>query len=240
MERIEEFVDDRQKAWCIHCSASLRNVSTNEDHVPTKSLLNKPRPHNLPVVTICCTCNSGFSRDEQYTVAFLSCVLAGSTDPHKQVYSSASRALTKSAGLRALIDASRIDYQTSAGDTQTVWRPDMARIGRVVLKNARGHAYFENGEPMLDEPALVWAKPLQSLTAAERDAFKGLNQEGALAAWPEVGSRMLNRVLTGEDLMGGWVVVQEGAYRYAVEQADGLRVRSIIGEYLATEVLWQD
>ena len=94
MERIEEFVDDRQKAWCIHCLASLRNVSTNEDHVPTKSLLNKPRPHNLPVVTICRTCNSGFSRDEQYTVALLRCVLAGSTDPHKQVYSSAGRALT--------------------------------------------------------------------------------------------------------------------------------------------------
>ena len=240
MKKVEEFVDDRQKAWCIHCSASLSNVATNEDHVPTKSLLQKPRPHNLPVVTICRTCNNGFSRDEQYTMAFLSCVLSGSTDPHDQVNSSAARALAESAGLRALIDASRTEHQTLAGGTQIMWRPDTARIDRVVLKNARGHAYFEYGEPMLDEPAHVWAIPLQCISAAERNAYESLNHECALAALPEVGSRMLTRVLTGEDLVAGWVVVQEGAYRYAVEQTDGLRVRSVIGEYLATEVQWQD
>lgn len=45
MEEIYEFSDDRQKTWCIHCSRGLAGLETNEDHVPTKSLLAKPRPH---------------------------------------------------------------------------------------------------------------------------------------------------------------------------------------------------
>lgn len=239
MERIEEFIDERQKSWCIHCTRSLAGMETNEDHVPTKSLLAKPRPHNLPVVTICRECNNGFSRDEQYVVTFLSCVLCGSTDPKKQRSSSAARALAGSDALRAMIERVKTEYQTLGGETRIVWKPDMERINRVILKNARGHAYFEYGEPMLESPVHVWAYPLEALTDGERADFDGLGSAGELAAWPEVGSRMMTRVLTGDDLDGDWVVVQEGAYRYAVEQVGGLRVRSVLAEYLATEVQWE-
>jgi hypothetical protein len=45
---------------------------------------------------------------------------------------------------------------------------------------------------------------------------------------------MLTRVLTGEDMAGEWVVVQQGTYRYSVHQEGGLRVRSVLSEYLAT------
>ena len=44
---------------------------------------------------------------------------------------------------------------------------------------------------------------------------------------------------TGLDLYSGWVTVQDGTYRYAVDDTEGLRVRSIMWEYLATEVLWE-
>jgi hypothetical protein len=50
---IEEFVDERQGTWCIHCARPLVGLETNEDHVPSKSLLTKPRPHHPPIVTIC-------------------------------------------------------------------------------------------------------------------------------------------------------------------------------------------
>ena len=56
--------------------------------------------------------------------------------------------------------------------------------------------------------------------------------------WPEVGSRMMTRLLTGKDLAGGWVVVQNGVYRYAVMDAGPMLVRMILGEYLAAEVRW--
>jgi hypothetical protein len=67
-ERVEEFVDERQKSWCIHCTRWLDDLQATEDHVPTRGFLAKPRPHHLPVVTICRDCNNGFSRDEQYAV----------------------------------------------------------------------------------------------------------------------------------------------------------------------------
>jgi hypothetical protein len=239
MEKIEEFVDQRQKSWCIHCARPLIGLETNEDHVPSKGLLAKPRPHHLPVVIICKQCNTSFSLDEQYVVTFLSCVLAGCTEPEKQRNASATRALTDSPALRARIERSRTEYVTLGGETRVLWKPDSERIERVVLKNARGHAYFEYGEPMLDAPAHVRAIPLESLTAMERQSFEGLSEEGGFAAWPEVGSRMLTRVLTGEDMAGEWVVVQEGTYRYSVHQEGGLRVRSVLSEYLATEVQWE-
>ncbi|MCW2359804.1 MULTISPECIES: HNH endonuclease [Bradyrhizobium] len=239
MQKIEEFVDERQMTWCIHCTRPLAGLETNEDHVPSKSLLAKPRPHHLPIVTICRECNTGFSLDEQYAVTFLSCVLAGSTDPEKQPNASAARALADSAALRARIESSRTEYATQGGDTRIVWKPDMDRMERVVLKNARGHAYFEYGEPMLEAPTHVRLLPLEGMTATERDNFEGLGQVESLAPWPEVGSRMMTRLATGEDMAGQWVVVQEGIYRYSVQQAGGLRVRSVLSEYLATEVQWE-
>jgi hypothetical protein len=239
MQKIDEFNDERQRSWCIHCARSLAGLETNQDHVPSKTFLRKPRPHHLPVVTICKDCNTGFSLHEQYAVTFLSCVLAGSTAPEKQPNASAARALADSAALRARIEQSRTEYLTLGGQTRIVWKPDMDRIQQVVLKNARGHAYFEFGEPMLDTPTHVWANPLESMTVTERQDFEGLDDRGDFAPWPEVGSRMMTRLATGDDLTGQWVVVHDGIYRYSVQQDGGLRVRSVLSEYLATEVQWE-
>jgi hypothetical protein len=239
MQRTEEFVDDRQKSWCIHCARSLAGLDTNDDHVPSKSLLSKPRPHHLPVVTICKECNTNFSLDEQYAVTFLSCVLSGSSAPEQQSNASATRALTASPGLRAQIELSRTEYTTVGGEKRTLWKPDAERINRVVVKNARGHAYFECGEPMLDAPVHVWAIPLESMSSEQRSEFEGAGEDPGLAVWPEVGSRMMSRLVTGADMLDGWVIVQPHIYRYSVDESGGLRVRMVLWEYLATEVLWE-
>lgn len=140
----------------------------------------------------------------------------------------------------ARIEQSRTEYVTMGGETRSVWQPEMDRIQQVVLKNARGHAYFEYGEPMLDPPAHMWVLPLEAISRAERQEFKGLHREGSLAIWPEVGSRMMTRLATGDDMSGSWITVQGGVYRYSVQAADGgLQVRSVLCEYLATEVQWE-
>lgn len=241
MERIEEFVDERQGTWCIHCTRSLHGLETNEDHVPTKGFLNKPRPHHLPVVRICRECNSSFSLDEQYAVVFLSCVISGSTDPLRQKLRSASRGLAESPALRERIERSRREFETLGGATRQIWEPDVERFERVILKNARGHVYFELGEPMLEEHSAIWMKPIEFMADAERDGFNGLPVEGAFGGWPEVGSRMMTRLVEGTDMSGGWVVVHAGAYRYRVMQdTGGVTVQSVIHEYLATEVRWTE
>jgi hypothetical protein len=74
----------------------------------------------------------------------------------------------------------------------------------------------------------------------ERQEFESLSDGGGLVPWPEVGSRMMTRLPTGEDTAGQWIIVQKGVYRYSVQQAGGLRVRAVLSEYLAAEVQWDE
>ena len=174
MYQINEFVDERQKAWCIQCRAGIGEVDTSRDHVPSKALLRKPYPDNLPVVNICVECNNGFSEDEEYLHLFLQCAL------------------------------------------------------------------FEYGEPMLGEPTRVWTLPLTAMSVSERDDFEYDGVVEELARSPEVGSRMMVRVFTGQDMRDGWVIVQDGVYRFRVQERSGIVVRSALCEYVATEVHWSD
>ena len=238
VDEIEEFSDDRLKAWCVHCGAGIADADTNWDHVPSKSLLDRPLPAHVPQVEICRTCNSGFSLDEEYFVAFLSCVLAGSTDSEAQANPKVRRALERNPALLARIESSRLVSSATGVEDALIWQPETERIHRVVLKNARGHAFFEFGEPMLEEPDHVWAMPLVSMSTQQRVAFESVSAGGVIAGWAEVGSRMMTRQITGQDMDGGWVIAQPDVYRYAVFQNGTITVRSVIREYLATEAFW--
>ncbi len=230
MEKIDDFSDERHKAWCIHCGVALRDANTNRDHAPTKSLLDKPLPHHVPQVPVCSACNNGFSKDEAYLVSFFSCVLTGSTDPEKQVIPAASRLLTDNPGLRARLDQAR----SADANDKTTWTPETERLERIIVKNARGHAFFELGEPMRDDPVGVASVPLTAMSPDLRRNFEKVHWE----VWPEVGSRLMSRLVTGEDIVGGWIVIQPGIYRYAVLQDDGIVVRSVIRDQIATETRW--
>jgi hypothetical protein len=237
MEQINEFFDERQKAWCVHCGGWIAEFKTNRDHVPSKSFLRKPLPKNLPVVEICKACNEAFSLDEEYVITFLESVLAGSTDPGCHNNPNVARGLKRNKKLRASIETSRTEYVTRGGETRSVWKPETDRIDRIIVKNARGHAFFEYGEPMLSEPESVWTKPLEFLSSEERAEFENIELG---SGWAEVGSRMMTRQISGQDLSGPWVVVQDGVYRYSVAQQGLILVRSVLFEYLATEVYWRE
>lgn len=234
MDQIKEFVDERHKSWCVHCATDLHRVASNRDHVPSRSLLREPHPKNLPTIEVCKSCNEGFSGDEEYFAAFIGCVLSGSTDPDRQDDPLVGRILRRSPKLRQRIQGNRHESSTLFGDGRVMWLPELQRIQRVVLKNARGHAHYEYGEPMIEQPARVWFAPLQSLSDEGRSQFEDVQRD----TWPEVGSRMLTRVVRGQNLWDGWVVVQDCVYRYAVVPDGRLVVRSVIREYLVTEVLW--
>ena len=234
MQNIDDFSDERQKSWCIHCAASIRSAKTNWDHVPTKGLLNRPLPPHLPQIEVCKQCNSSFSLDEEYFVTFLSCVLSGSAVPADQLDPRIQRALTRNPKLAARLNAAKHTSTEGDGKEKITWQPEYQRIQRIVLKNARGHAFFEFGEPMLQDPDHVWALPLTSLASSQRSEFEDV----AASIWPEAGSRMMTRIAEGVDLNEGWVIVQDDVYRYAVVQKNGLLVRSVIRNYLATEVCW--
>lgn len=237
MDQIEEFGDERQKSWCIHCGEWLGTVDINRDHVPSRNLLLKPYPKNLPIVQVCKPCNESFSLDEEYFTTFLSCVLSGTTDPEDQQNPRAGRALKRRTKLKMRIEHAKKEEKSLDGETRTVWNPEVERMNRVILKNARGHAFYEYSEPMLAKPESVWAIPLESLTSDERAEFENIDSGGFC---PEVGSRMMTRVITGQDLSGDWVIVQDGVYKYSVVQQGVILVRSVLFEYLATQVYWSD
>jgi hypothetical protein len=57
MRQIKTFSDKRHEAFCVYCG----NAPDTDDHVPSKVLLDKPYPDQLPVVNACRSCNQGFS-----------------------------------------------------------------------------------------------------------------------------------------------------------------------------------
>lgn len=205
--------------------------------MPSRCLLREPYPTNLPVIPVCKACNEGFSLDEEYFAAFLGCVLTGSADPDQQDNLRVQVILRRSPDLRARIEGWRATSQPLFGDTRIAWTPELERVNRVIVKNARGHAFFEYGEPLFDEPEHVRSAPLEFLTSEQRASFESAELGNA---WPEVGSRMMTRMTTGQDLRNGWIVIQEGIYRYALSQQRGVLVRTVIHEYLATEVHWPE
>ena len=235
MDHIEDFSDQRHKSWCIQCGTGISDLRTNEDHVPSKSLLEKPYPPELPTVRICTDCNTSFSRDEEYFAAFLGAVLSGSTDPESQKTSTAARIFRRNNALRKRIDAQRQDYTTVFGTQETVWNPETDRVRNVIVKNARGHVYYELGQPAFGEPSSVGIRPLEMLSQDDLSGFLAIDHGDG---WPEVGSRMMTRLMTGQDMEDGWIVVQDGIYRFAAVEDDRFLVRIIIQEYLAAEVFW--
>ena len=137
-------------------------------------------------------------------------------------------------GLRERIAHARREQVSNTGEPEILWEPEIERVHRVILKNARGHLLYELGEAMVASPSQIWCHPIGLVTADERDSF-GRSPLGL--AWPEVGSRMMQRVAGLSPLPSGWVEVQSGVYRYAVGEGPSV-VRTVIREYLATEVIW--
>ena len=250
MRQIQDLSDERQRGWCPHCGVALKEHNRSRDHVPTRGLLSRPYPPNLPVVHICGQCNAGFSVDEAYLIAFLGAVMSGSTNVDAGTCRSAAKLLRDNDELRRRIADSEQTQIRYAPE----WKPEPNRVKRVMMKNARGHWLYEVGESVTEDPHTVWAQPLDQLPDAVRSVFEPSSpiDEGTL--WPEVGSRAMQRLLerfspwdadsiagTELALQGMWVEVQPETYRYScVTEPDRRIVRMVLYEYLVAEVVWAD
>ena len=205
--------------------------------------MNSPYPENLPWWKCAGNVTPGFSSDEEYLIAFLGSVLSGSTRPDQVRFPAASGILTHSPRLGNRIDRSRTVQGNLWGDVEVLWEPELDRVRRVLVKNARGHVLYELGEPMLEQPSHVSVCPIQAMTAHQVDQFENVPYG---SGWPEVGSRMMRKAFiihspgdAQEAYFDGWQDVQGSVYRYAVTQGpSGILVRMVLREYLACEVGW--
>lgn len=227
MKQIRPFTDSRLVGQCCYCGAP----SDTKDHVPSKILLNKPYPENLPVVGCCNKCNQAFSKDELYLACLIECVVHGTTEIDKLSRQSIKDALTKNNKLHNHISG----LKEANGET-TAFRFDEGRVKNVIMKLAKGHVNFENGERPYDEPVSCIVKPLPLVSQKQSEAFFSGEE---LAMWPEAGSRAMIRFIQEGHQKFEWVIVEEGQYSYQFHHtASGSVIKIVIQNYLLAEVRW--
>ena len=104
MKAIGKFSDERLDDFCAYCGEH----PDTRDHVPSKIILDKPFPENLPVVPACQSCNQSFSLDEEYFGCVLECIINGTTEPSKLKRSKISKILTRKEKLKNRLENSKI------------------------------------------------------------------------------------------------------------------------------------
>ena len=241
MDQLRDLADSRLLSGCIYCGGHAET----RDHVPSRCLLERPYPENLPVVASCARCNQGFSKDEEYLVCLIESALCGSPDPDKIRRPTVANILRNSPTLRA-----RLESAKSESDGHIRFATESERIMNIMLKLARGHAAFELSQPCRSEPDHFWCGLMSALSDDQNDAF---NEPHVQNLFGEVGSRGLQRAFvtqvtlqsaSGERsvlplLINDWVDVQENLYRYlAIDDAGGIVIRIVVAEYLGCEVAW--
>lgn len=226
-------IDERLKDdhnICIYCG---QKADTRE-HVPSKVFLDDPLPKFLPTLPACSTCNNSFSLDEMYLACLLECVIKGTTNPTKLSRIKIAHRLKANSSLRAMISNS-----VKTVDGQLVWYPDQHRVDKIVEKLARGHISYELHN-CFDRIGSVVTKPLITMSKEELAFFEDENTF-PIAPWPEINSRAFMR-LAGKSpdssiQNGRWIIVQEGRYRYFVEETGEVRI--VISDYLACTAYWE-
>lgn len=242
MEQLKNYADDRLIVGCIYCGGQ----EETREHIPSRVFLDAPFPENLPVVRACRECNNGFSSDEEYLACFVEAVIVGSVDPESIGRPSVANILRRAPALRARIEAAK-----TCSNGQIQFLPEYARVRNIVTKLARGHAAFELSQPCKDDPISVWWRPLALMNEEQLEEFESYY---VIEAYGEIGSRGMQRLLvaqftflseSGNPEMAGmvindWVEVQDGRYRYhAIDYGDSVRIKLVISEYLACEVIWE-
>jgi len=242
MDQLNHFADGRLLVGCIYCGG----VEETRDHAPSRVFLDEPFPDNLPVVPACFECNNRLSLDEEYVACLVESAIAGSTDPDQVRRPCVADILRRSPALAARIASAR----HTSGDLVR-FDVEHQRVRNVILKLARAHAAFDLSLPLRQDPQIAKWRPLHLMTGEERDSYEAAHVVGLFG---EVGSRGMQRLMvtqvtlqtsTGESkaidyIINDWVEVQENRYRYhAIDDDDEVRVKIVIGEYLACDVAWR-
>jgi len=231
MRQIKTFSDNRLDTQCAYCG----EFPDTRDHVPSKILLEKPFPENLPVVPSCLNCNNGFSLDEEYFACLIECVICGTTELDKLSRESIRKILGHKNKLKIRLDKALVN------DNRNIhFKIETERVENVLLKLAYGHAKFENSETQFSKPENIWFKPLDLMDETEREYYFSVTE---LKKAPEIGSRaMQNLYLTESGIpTDNWNIVQDEIYIYSVTNTiNNLKVRIIIWNYLACEIIWNN
>jgi hypothetical protein len=230
MDPRQLFIDERLVGFCSYCGS----IPNTRDHVPSRILLDSPFPSNLPIVEACKECNKSFAKDEEYLACFLECVLRGTTKPESLQRPKIQKILQRRPSLRNRIDNSRIEDKVG----NIYWSIEADRARNIVLKLARGHLAFELNAYHFEQPEIFELEPFVLMSDESFDKF-GSSHESKTTFYPEIGSRAFVMMWKPPFFdWRDWRTVQEGRYRYRIDQIDGDCVQIVLSEYLACRVVW--
>lgn len=242
MQYLSDLADDRLIDGCIYCGGK----PDTREHVPSRILLNKPFPENLPVMPACADCNQSYSMDEEYVACVIGCMMSGTTMPNEIKDERVSKTLNRKPNLRAAIENSK-----SETDSVRVYRFDEKRLLNVLIKLAKGHSAFELGHLERKAPDHYWWDFKKNFSKEEWESFDIAEVTNLLG---EIGSRNFQRMYvveapfinsvgeseTTQLIINDWVDVQEDVYRYqTIDNEDGVTIRIIIREFIAFEAFWR-
>ena len=155
---------------CAYCD---QEKELTKDHVPPKSLLDKPLPDNLWVVPACLDCNTGFKSDDEYTRAVLARDMRANWNNAAQVnLPLIARSLVRpeaqgfAGHLRSQSTVMRV--VTPSGAPIEVLALDRRRVNNTGLHILRG-LYFREFGRALPESAKVRLESKAGLTAKDSD-----------------------------------------------------------------------
>ena len=211
---------------CIYCG----NPADTREHAPSKIFLDEPFPSGLSTVPACSSCNNGYSKDEAYLACFMECVITGTTDYSSFKRQKIAKHLKRSPKLKNAISESSF----TDSDGNLVWRPDIKRVNNVLKKLAVGHSKYELSYPF-EGNADISTHPFILMTNEQRSEFEDMP---CCSLWPEINSRAFLRILgklpNSLSCENGWVIVQDGQYRYQVVEPNLVKI--VISEYLGCMV----
>lgn len=224
MKHYNDFSDSRHNNGCIFCSKQ----PDSREHIPARTFLNKPYPANLHVLPVCKTCNNKLSLDEEY-VSFLVCYLKNLESSNLDEYLDR---FTHVDELETRILRGLKSDETDKDSIATI-SLETERIKNVLNKYAFAHFCFERGEHPDGEATHVNFAFLNQMSDEQINLFNKISCGGI---WPEVGSRLLQRIAANGD---SWMVVQDGEYRYYVSPNEPY-VRIAIKEFLFAEIIFNE
>jgi len=221
------FADERWLGFCAFCGGA----PDTRDHVPPRIFLDRPHPEDPPrVVGACLRCNSGASRDEEYVACLIEVAARGSVDSSKLKREKVIRTLERRPAI-----AARLAPSLTTGKF-IIQRGDHLRIMSVLSKIGRALWAFETAEKAITDIPVIRYAPIGQLAPSDIQLFHELHGENI---FPEVGSRMMMRLLLNEsgEAQNSWQDVQAGRFSYAIELMNPSgRVKMIFSEYLLAEV----
>lgn len=228
MRQVKKYSDFRLDTQCAYCG----EYPETRDHVPSKIILERPFPENLPIVPSCLKCNNGFSLDEEYFACLIECILCGTADPEKLKRERIKKILKRKPKLK-----SKLENACAEENGTKEFKIEKNRIENVLSKLAYGHAKYENSETVFRQPDIISFAPIGLLNDQQKtDFFSNENFQKA----PEVGSRAMQNMFFHNGIPNSnWTTVQEGIYEYTVIMTlSDLKVKILIWNYLVCEIIW--